>query len=275
MAVPCEITARFTVHKDTPRTRELTACFFEQLEKILLSKDTKAKAEIYLEATRESGFMVVEQAEVPALTPMKTFVNENLLVSLWLDLTLQTEEAGLTPFFKTLTKEDAGDITLLALAFQVGETGPILWGCSKTEEGVFFGKAPQTPVQAQQIRVYPLYSHGTALEVSIDQPKQTEPASLAQTKQLCAQINNRFCDEAQEYAKKDGRYHFTVEDLKFEDPESLLFFTLRLTKLVGLQGVEVEYSSWYYSITEDEMALLRLEIEAENKNLKLTIGNVR
>jgi len=191
--------------------------------------------------------------------------------SLWLDLTLAKQTATFAPFYALLNPADAEDILFQALAFCEGEPQPSLFCCSKTEERVFCGEVPETPVQPQEIRVFPVYSHGTALQVSIDTLKQTDETSLALVKQRCSQINNRFCDEAQEYVKKDGRYRFIVEDLKFEDAEGLLFFTDRVSQMLGLQGVTVDYSPWYYSMTEDEMALLHMRIEPETKDLKLNL----
>ena len=271
MAAKFEITARLSVLRDTPRTQELLGCFLQQLEQVLFVKGTPLEAELYLEATNEADVLVVEQADASQLAQMKSFVFENPVGSLWLDLTLATQTATFAPFYALLTPADAEDILFQALAFCEGEPNPSLFCCSKTEERVFCGEAPETPVQPQEIRVFPVYSHGTALQVSIDTLKQTDQASLALVKRLCSQINNRFCDEAQEYAKKDGRYRFTVEDLKFEDAEGLLFFTDRVSQMLGLQGVTVDYSPWYYSMTEDEMALLRLEIEPGTKNLKLNL----
>ena len=271
MGATYEITARLTVLSDTPRTRELLRLFLEQLEQVLFVESKTPEAEIYLEATNEANVLVVEQANTAMLAQMKSFVLENPVGSLWLDLTVQTQTATFAPFYALLTPADAEDILFQALAFCEGEPNPSLFCCSKTEERVFCGEAPEIPVQPQEVRVFPIYSHGTALQVNIDTPEQTDEASLALVKQRCSQINNRFCDEAQEYAKKDGRYRFTVEDLKFEDAEGFLFFTDRVSQMLGLTGGTVDYSPWYYSMTEDEMALLHMKIEPENKDLKLNL----
>lgn len=267
-----EVTVHLNVLQDTERSRALLQGLWALIRQGCEGEENEVR-ELYLEWGNEDEVLTLEpstvQEQMGQLDRLQQWVEEQPVGALWMDATVEHEREESHPlclqsFVSVLNEEDTEWLALRTMWLSNVEK-PRLFVCSKGEKGVVCGEVAGKVVSATELEGYPFYSHGKALDVQLAQPDKLPTEVVARVKQLCGQIDHRYCDDAAEYGKKSGKYRFVVEDLKFEDAEGLVFFTERVAELLRIPGVNVLFAETYYSVEEEHMALLQLEFDPQVK----------
>lgn len=265
-----EVTVYFNVLQDTQRGRALLQGLWALIHQGCEGTATE-ESELYLEWANEEEVLTLEpstvQEQMGQLDRLQQWVEEQPVGALWMDAMVEHERGASHPlclqsFVAMLNEEDTEWLALRAMWLSNVEE-PRLFVCAKGEKGRVCGEVAGKEVSATELEGYPFYSHGKALDVQLAQPDKLPTEVVARVKQLCGQIDHRYCDDAAEYGKKSGKYRFVVEDLKFEDAEGLVFFTERVAELLRIPGVNVLFAETYYSVEEEHMSLLQLEFDPQ------------
>ena len=267
-----EVTVHLNVLQDTERSRALLQGLWALIRQGCEGGENEVR-ELYLEWGNEDEVLTLEpgpaQKQMLQLERLQQRVDEQPVGALWMDATVEHEREESHPlclqsFVSVLNEEDTEWLALRTMWLSNVEK-PRLFLCAKGEKGVVCGEVAGKVESATELEGYPFYSHGKALDVQLAQPDKLPTEVVARVKQLCGQIDHRYCDDATEYGKKSGKYRFVAEDLKFEDAEGLLFFTNRVAELLRISGVNVQFAETYYSVEEEHMALLQLEFDPQVK----------
>lgn len=265
-----EVMVSLSVLQDSERSRAMLQGLWALIRQGREGTATE-ESELYLEWANEDEVLTLEpgtvQEQMIQLERLQQRVEEQPVGALWMDVTVEHKRDESHPlclqsFMTMLNEEDTEWLALRAMWLSNVE-GPRLFVCAKGEKGVVCGEVAGAVATATELEGYPFYSHGKALDVQMAQPEKLPAEVVKKVKQLCGQINHRYCDDTAEYGKKSGKYRFVAEDLKFEDAEGLLFFTDRVAELLQISGVNVQLAETYYSVEEEHMSLLQLEFDPQ------------